>query len=115
MGMLFVRCRWAGAAGLGCARARVLTREGARPAVPCPARSGQPRPSPSSSYPCLPACLPPRCRDGISHSPLEFVSPDDVAASTATLYQYLRKELLAKLPAAEAPAAEVPSPMNTEL
>ncbi|PSC67377.1 Allantoate deiminase [Micractinium conductrix] len=56
-----------------------------------------------------------RCRDGISHSPLEFVSPDDVAASTATLYQYLRKELLAKLPAAEAPAAEVPSPMNTEL
>ena len=35
-----------------------------------------------------------RCRDGISHSPLEYVSPDDVAAATATLYRYLRKELL---------------------
>lgn len=35
------------------------------------------------------------CRDGISHSPLEYVSPDDVAAATATLYQYLRRELLA--------------------
>jgi acetylornithine deacetylase/succinyl-diaminopimelate desuccinylase-like protein len=33
-------------------------------------------------------------RDGISHSPLEYVSPDDVAAATATLYRYLRKELL---------------------
>lgn len=38
------------------------------------------------------------CRDGISHSPLEYVSPDDVAAATATLYQYLRRELLAAPP-----------------
>lgn len=37
-----------------------------------------------------------RCKDGISHSPLEYVSPDDVAAATATLYQYLRKELLGR-------------------
>ncbi|EFN53618.1 hypothetical protein CHLNCDRAFT_53494 [Chlorella variabilis] len=35
-----------------------------------------------------------RCRDGISHSPLEHVTPDDVAAATATLYRYLRKHLL---------------------
>ncbi|KAL4419269.1 hypothetical protein ABPG77_004827 [Micractinium sp. CCAP 211/92] len=39
-----------------------------------------------------------RCKDGISHSPLEYVSPDDVAAATATLYQYLRRELLAAPP-----------------
>ncbi|KAL4857117.1 Allantoate deiminase 2 [Chlorella vulgaris] len=35
-----------------------------------------------------------RCRDGISHSPLEHVHPDDVAAAAATLYRYLRKQLL---------------------
>jgi len=45
------------------------------------------------------------CRDGISHSPLEYVSPEDVAAATATLYQYLRKELLAKPAPAEGEAA----------
>ena len=39
------------------------------------------------------------CRDGISHSPLEYVSPDDVAAATATLYRYVRKELLYNKPA----------------
>jgi acetylornithine deacetylase/succinyl-diaminopimelate desuccinylase-like protein len=33
-------------------------------------------------------------RDGISHNPLEHVDPADVAAATATLYQYLRRELL---------------------
>lgn len=48
-----------------------------------------------------------RCKDGISHSPLEFVSPDDVAASTATLYQYLRKELLATTEEEEAPREEL--------
>lgn len=42
------------------------------------------------------AANPTFCRDGISHSPLEYVSPDDVAAATATLYQYLRKELLGR-------------------
>ena len=41
--------------------------------------------------------LPAWCRDGISHSPLEFVAPDDVAAVTATLYTYLRQELLGNL------------------
>lgn len=31
---------------------------------------------------------------GISHSPLEHVAADDVAAATATLYRYLRAQLL---------------------
>lgn len=39
-------------------------------------------------------CTAPGCRGGVSHSPLEHVSPDDVAAAAATLYRYLRKQLL---------------------
>ena len=36
-----------------------------------------------------------RCgNNGISHSPLEYVAPKDVAAVTIALYQYLSTELL---------------------
>jgi allantoate deiminase len=35
-----------------------------------------------------------RCRDGISHSPEEFVRPDDVAYATYTLYAYLASSVL---------------------
>ena len=36
-----------------------------------------------------------RCgNNGISHSPLEYVAPKDVAAVTTALYQYLSTELL---------------------
>ena len=34
-----------------------------------------------------------RDRGGISHSPLEFVAAEDIAAAAAALYMYLRKEL----------------------
>lgn len=34
------------------------------------------------------------CRGGISHSPQEHVAPDDVAAATAALHRYLRREAL---------------------
>lgn len=47
--------------------------------------------------PALHACnRPMRCsrRGGISHSPAEHVSADDVAAATASLYAYLRAQLL---------------------
>ena len=30
-----------------------------------------------------------RCRGGVSHSPLEHVEPDDVAAASAALYHYI--------------------------
>ncbi|KFM25685.1 Allantoate deiminase [Auxenochlorella protothecoides] len=33
-----------------------------------------------------------RCRAGVSHSPLEYVAPDDVAAATAALHAYLAGE-----------------------
>ena len=35
-----------------------------------------------------------RDRGGISHSPLEYVAPEDIAAAAAALYMYLRKEML---------------------
>lgn len=35
-----------------------------------------------------------RCRGGVSHSPLEFVHPSDVAAATAALAEYLWAKLL---------------------
>ena len=35
-----------------------------------------------------------RCKDGISHSPLEFVREDDVQMATLALYHFLRRELL---------------------
>ena len=35
-----------------------------------------------------------RDRGGISHSPLEFVAPEDIAAAAAALYMYLRNEML---------------------
>jgi allantoate deiminase len=35
-----------------------------------------------------------RCRDGISHSPLEFVRPEDVTYATCTLYTYLALSVL---------------------
>jgi hypothetical protein len=35
-----------------------------------------------------------RDRGGISHSPLEFVAPEDIAAAAAALYMYLREEML---------------------
>lgn len=36
-----------------------------------------------------------RCgNNGISHSPLEYVAPEDVAAVTVALYKYLEKELI---------------------
>lgn len=31
-----------------------------------------------------------RCRDGISHSPAEYVAPEDVAAAVTALYEYIR-------------------------
>lgn len=31
-----------------------------------------------------------RCKDGLSHTPLEFTSPEDVAASASALLQFLR-------------------------
>lgn len=34
-----------------------------------------------------------RCRDGISHSPLEHVGADDVAAASAALYTYLQNQM----------------------
>ena len=34
-----------------------------------------------------------RDRGGISHSPLEFVAAEDIAAAAAALYMYLRDEL----------------------
>ena len=30
-----------------------------------------------------------RCRGGVSHSPLEHVEPDDVAAASAAIYHYI--------------------------
>ena len=38
-----------------------------------------------------------RCRDGISHSPLEFVAERDVAEGAAALFQYLIGEVLPSL------------------
>ena len=35
-----------------------------------------------------------RCRGGISHSPLEFVSDEDVGQATLALVLFLRGELL---------------------
>lgn len=35
-----------------------------------------------------------RCRGGVSHSPLEHVEPEDVAASAAALATYLATRLL---------------------
>ena len=35
-----------------------------------------------------------RDRGGISHSPLEHVADEDIAAAAAALYVYLQKELL---------------------
>lgn len=32
-----------------------------------------------------------RCKDGISHSPEEYVEPEDVAAAVAALYQYIKE------------------------
>ena len=34
-----------------------------------------------------------RCRDGVSHSPLEHVDGPDVALATASLYSYLLESL----------------------
>lgn len=34
-----------------------------------------------------------RDRGGISHSPLEFVAAEDIAAAAAALYMHLRKDL----------------------
>mmetsp|Transcript_40748 Transcript_40748/g.49430 ORF Transcript_40748/g.49430 Transcript_40748/m.49430 type:complete len:495 (-) Transcript_40748:583-2067(-) len=34
-----------------------------------------------------------KCFKGISHSPLEYVAPEDVAAATRTIYHFLLKEL----------------------
>lgn len=34
-----------------------------------------------------------RDRDGISHSPLEWVAPDDVAAGSLALFHYLQTQL----------------------
>ena len=38
-----------------------------------------------------------RCRDGISHSPLEFVEERDVAEAGAALFQYLLEETVPAL------------------
>ena len=35
-----------------------------------------------------------RCRGGISHSPLEFVSNEDVGQATLALMLFLKQELL---------------------
>ncbi|KAK9813551.1 hypothetical protein WJX73_006575 [Symbiochloris irregularis] len=35
-----------------------------------------------------------RCLDGISHSPLEYVEPEDVATASGALYMYLRSQTL---------------------
>jgi hypothetical protein len=35
-----------------------------------------------------------RCRGGVSHSPLEYVEPRDVAAATTVLAQYLAQRVL---------------------
>ena len=35
-----------------------------------------------------------RCRDGISHSPLEHVEPRDVTVASLSLYQFLVSEAL---------------------
>lgn len=35
-----------------------------------------------------------RCRGGISHSPLEYVKPEDTAAATTALMVYLEKEVM---------------------
>ena len=35
-----------------------------------------------------------RDRAGISHSPLEYVAEEDIAAAAVALYVYLQKELL---------------------
>jgi hypothetical protein len=32
------------------------------------------------------------CRDGVSHSPAEYASDEDVAASVAALFTYLQQE-----------------------
>jgi allantoate deiminase len=35
-----------------------------------------------------------RCRGGISHSPLEYVKPEDTAAAATALMLYLEKEAM---------------------
>ena len=37
-----------------------------------------------------------RCRDGISHSPLEFVKDKDVTIASLSLFHFLVKESLAE-------------------
>ncbi len=59
--------------------------------------------APQSPHPCMLCCMQMamvfvRCRGGVSHSPLESVLPDDVAAATAALAQYLIQKVVVVTP-----------------
>ena len=49
-----------------------------------------------------------RCRGGVSHSPLEHVEPEDVAAASAALYHYIVDRC------DESPKRDPPSNKDTE-